>query len=85
MKIKGKWRVASDEWRAKREKWLVVAREDDAGLSDTHRISGGRRDETGTLLAEPWTDITAYVTLCQVRNKDCGLNGLRGCNEESGW
>jgi hypothetical protein len=45
---------------------------------------GRRRDETGTRSAEPWTDITASVTLCQVRNKDCGLNGLQGCNEESG-
>ncbi len=25
-----------------------------------------------------WDKITASVTICQVRNKDCGLNGLRG-------
>jgi hypothetical protein len=90
MKRKGKWRVASDEWRDKaqkiphpgglygcetkrvagkgicndmktkgEEKWLAgsewwVAREENTALSDTHRIAGKKRDETGTRSAEPW-------------------------------
>ena len=43
MKIKGE------------EKWLVssVAREHNGALSDTHRLAGERRDETGTQSAEP--------------------------------
>jgi hypothetical protein len=61
MKTKGeeKWLVGSESW---------VAREDNAALSDTHRIAGERKDETGTLSAEPWVEVTASVTICQVRN-----------------
>jgi hypothetical protein len=39
-----KWLVGSESW---------VAREENAALSDTHRIVGKRKDETGTLSAEP--------------------------------
>jgi len=35
---------------------------------DAVRVADGRRDETGTLSAEPWVKITASVTICQVRN-----------------
>src|SRR5260370_8041957 len=49
------------------------------GRAETHGVAEEGRDETGTRSAEPWTHITASVTLCQVLNKDCGLNGLRGC------
>ena len=36
------------------ESW--VAREENAALSDTHRTAGKRKDETGTLSAEPWCE-----------------------------
>jgi hypothetical protein len=35
---------------------------------DAVRVDERRRDETGTLSAEPWLKITASVTICQVRN-----------------
>jgi hypothetical protein len=47
MKTKGeeKWLVGSEWW---------VTGEDNVTLSDTHRIAGKGRDETGTRSAEPW-------------------------------
>jgi hypothetical protein len=80
MKIKGKWRVTSGEWQDE----LWVAREDGADLSDTHWIAGEGRDETGTRSAEPCFTYTASVTICQVRNKVCGLNALQAvCQADS--
>ena len=46
-------------------------------LAKTHGVAEEGRDETGTLSAEPYVKVTASVTICQVRNKDYGLNGLR--------
>jgi hypothetical protein len=37
-------------------------------LRDAVRVAEGRRDETGTLSAEPCLTYTASVTICQVRN-----------------
>jgi len=48
------------------ESW--VAGEDNVALSHTHRIAEEREDETGTLSVEPCLEITAFVTICQVRN-----------------
>jgi hypothetical protein len=60
-----------------------------AGYENTHGMAKEWRDETGTLSAEPYSEVTASVTICQVRNKDCKLNGLRvgvGANErERRW
>src|SRR5258708_1419217 len=53
-----KWLMGSESW---------VAGEDNVALSHTDRIAEEREDETGTLSVEPYLDITAFVTICQVR------------------
>jgi hypothetical protein len=48
-----------------------------SNVAKTHRVAEERKDETGTRQQNLGLEITASVTICQVRNKDCGLNGLR--------
>jgi hypothetical protein len=53
-----------------------------AAKLDTHGVAGERRDEAGTLSADLVLETTAFVTICQVRIKRCGLNGLwEACSE----
>ncbi len=47
------------------------------GLRGALRVAEERREETGTLSTEPYSEITASVTICQVRNKRRGLKDLQ--------
>ncbi len=46
-------------------------------VAKTHGVAGERGSETGTRPAEPYTKITASVTVCQVKNKRSEMDGLR--------
>jgi hypothetical protein len=48
-----------------------------ADYENTHGVEGEGGVETGTQSAEPCVKNIASVTICQVRNKACELNGLR--------
>jgi hypothetical protein len=57
--------------------WVVSSVEGSgASCAEAHGIEGERREEAGTRSAEPSLDITASVTICQVRIKGCVLNDL---------